>query len=383
MSQLLIMRNSSEILFLAITVVCCSWNTGEAQNYSGRLDSLFKQVSAESYFNGTVLVSDHGKVIYQNSKGYSDIANHQLNNGFSRFQLASVSKLFTATAIMQLVEKGKLKLDDSLAKYLQTFPYPNITIRQLLSHTSGLPDFRDVYRIKSEHPLNNSDIIPDLVKFGHLVVPPGTQWNYSSIGYGLLAILVEKISGLSFPSYVKEFICKPSGMTHSYVLDPYQQYQDSLRAISYVPSGGDSLTAGDSVHTELANPFQTIIGPGLMVSSAEDLLLFSEALYKNVILSKETQDEMYAPVKLADGNFAEFGNAPIYVGLGWFIDMDHSSGTIVSHNGGSRGISTILIRNLQNHQTVIVLENSDNNGILSFGINAMSMINNRPIRHFF
>jgi CubicO group peptidase (beta-lactamase class C family) len=377
------MKHNCKILFLAISVACCSWNACEAQNYAGRLDSLFKDVSATSYFSGTVLVSDHGKVQYQNSKGYSDITNHRLNTGFSRFQLASVSKLFTATAIMQLVDKGKLKLDDSLAKYLRTFPYPNITIRQLLSHTSGLPDFRDVYRIKSDHPLKNSDIIPDLVKFGHLLAPPGTQWNYSSMGYGLLAILVEQISGLSFPSYVNKFICKPSGMMHSYVLDPYQQYPDSLRAISYFPSGGDSLTVSDSVQTDLANPFQTIIGPGLMVSSAEDLLLFSEALYKNVILSKESQDEMYTPVKLADGSFAELRNAPLYAGLGWAIDIDHSSGTIVSHNGGSRGISTILIRNLQKHQTVIVLENSDNSGIFSFGINAMNIINNRPTRHFF
>lgn len=270
------MINVCKILFFVVTTVCCSWNACEAQNYSGSLDSLFKEVSSNSHFNGTVLVSDHGKVIYQNSKGYSDITNHQLNTGFSRFQLASVSKLFTATAIMQLVEKGKLKLDDSLAKYLRTFPYPNITIRQLLSHTSGLPDFRDVYKIKSDHPLTNADIIPDLVKFGHLVAAPGTQWNYSSMGYGLLAILVEKISGQPFSSYVEEFICKPSGMMHSYVLDLYQQHPDSLRAISYVPSGSDSLTASDSVHTDLANPFQTIIGPGLMVSSAEDLLLFQK-----------------------------------------------------------------------------------------------------------
>jgi CubicO group peptidase (beta-lactamase class C family) len=281
-----------------------------------------------------------------------------------------------------LVEKGKLKLDDSLIMYFPTFPYPNITLGQLLSHTSGLPDFRQVYREKSPHPLSNSDIIPDLIKFGHLLSPPGIQWKYSSMGYGLLAILVEKISGMSFPSYVHEFICKPSGMKHSYVLDPYHTFPDSLRAISYVPSGPDSLKASDSVRTELANPFQTIIGPGLMVSSAEDLLLFSEALNKNLILSKKIQDTMYTPVKLADGSLAQFGNAPIYVGLGWFIDMDHSSGTIVSHNGGSAGISVILIRNLQNRRTVIVLENSDNSGIFSFGINAMNILNDKPVQYF-
>jgi CubicO group peptidase (beta-lactamase class C family) len=355
-----------------------------AQNLPAELDQLFQQVSSdpEMHFNGIVLVADHGKIIYQNEKGYSDIGTHRLFTAATRFQLASLSKVFTAVAVMQEVEKGKLKLDDPLVKYLPSFPYPEITIRQLLSHTSGLPDFKDVYQTKNDHPLNNSDIMPALIRFNHLLAAPGTAWNYSSMGYALLANLVEKISGFSFPDYVRDFICKPAEMVHSYVFDPYKENPDSLRSISYVSAGPAALTDNDSLRSDLMNPWQTIIGPGLMVSTADDLLLFSQALYDHKILSAASQDEMYRVVKLADGSYAQLIHAPIYAGLGWGIDIDHSSGTIISHNGGSPGISTILLRNLQTNQTVIVLENTDNMAVLSFGVNAMNILNHKPVRQF-
>jgi len=275
-----------------------------------------------------------------------------------------------------------LKLEDTYAKYFPAIPFPAITIKQLLSHTSGLPDFGEVYEKKTDRPLNNTDLIPDLIKFGHLLFTPGTQWSYSSMGYGLLANLVAKISGNSFPVYINEFICKPAGLLHTYIFSVYMEHPDSLRSVSYISSDSHGLTADDSVRTDAYNPWQTIMGPGLMVSSAEDLLVFSEALYNHKILSAASQEMMYEPVKLSDGNLAELAHAPIYAGLGWGIDIDHSSGTIVSHNGGSPGISTILLRNLQTHQTVIVLENTDNMAPISFGVNAINILNNKPIRHF-
>src|SRR5664279_4255909 len=133
------MKKSCKYLLLVFTIVCYIWHPCDAQSpaHIGQLDSLFKEVSANPHFNGTVLVSDDDLVIYKNSKGYSNIAQHRLNTTSTPFPLASVSKTFTATAVMQLVEKGKLKLDDSLILYFPTFPYPNITLRQLLSHTSS------------------------------------------------------------------------------------------------------------------------------------------------------------------------------------------------------------------------------------------------------
>jgi CubicO group peptidase (beta-lactamase class C family) len=372
-------KRSALLIYLFLTV-----HGLHAQNIPTDLDKLFHQVSTdpEIRFNGVVLVAENDKIIYQNAVGFSNISSERKNSIQTRFQLASLSKVFTATAIMQLVEKGSIQLDDPLSKYFPSFPYGEITIRHILSHTSGLPDFREVYREKSPRALHNSDMIPALVQFGPPTFAPGTEWHYSSMGYALLANLVEKISGLSFPDYIQEFICKPAGMLHSYVLSPYIVHPDSLRAINYSSNHSDALTANDSIKLVLESPWQTIVGPGLMVSSAEDLLSFSEALFTNKILSAKTQLEMYTTVKLKDGSYAKLDRAPIYAALGWGVDIDESSGQIVSHNGGSMGISTILLRNLKTHQTVIVLQNTDNMGILVFGINAMNILNGKPIRNF-
>jgi CubicO group peptidase (beta-lactamase class C family) len=347
------------------------------------LNDLFHEISgdADLHFSGTVLVADHGKVIYKNSAGYADISNKVMNSDVNRFPLASLSKVFTAIAIMQLVEKGKLNLDDHLVQYLPDFPYSVITVRQLLSHTSGLPDFREVFAKSQGHPLTNSDVIPALKEYDKLIAEPGTRWSYSSVGYALLAQLVEKISNLSFSKYLSDNIFRPAGMLHTYLLTPDIKYSDSLRAISYV-SRGNPLQASDSLKTDLTIPWQTISGPGLVVSSTEDLLLFSEALFEDKLLNAATQNQMYTSVKLLNGQFAELAHAPLYSGLGWAIDMNHESGTIVSYNGGSPGIATILLRNLDTRITVIVLENTDNTGALDFGVNAMNILNHKPVRRF-
>lgn len=367
-----------------LVTVCILLSSGFliAQNTTAQLDKLFIEVTSDPgyHFNGAVLVADGDKIIYQNAIGYADINNQQKNSIHTRFQLASLSKVFTAVAIMQLVEKNNIQLDDPIKKYLPTFPYPDITIRQILSHTSGLPDFNEVYREKSKHALNNSDIIPALIQFGPLPTKPGAVWHYSSMGYALLANLVEKISGQSFPEYIQKFICKPAGMLHSYVHSPYIVHPDSLRAVNYLSHATGPLTSDDSIRTVLESPWQTIVGPGLMVSSAEDLFLFSEALFANKILNAATQEEMYTVVELPDGNNVKLEHAPLYQALGWGVDIDQSTGKIVSHNGGSMGISTILLRNLKTHQTVIVLENTDNMGILSYGINAMNILVGKPVR---
>jgi CubicO group peptidase (beta-lactamase class C family) len=366
------------------TCMLLSFGSLSAQNTPAQLDKLFLEVTGDPgyHFNGAVLVADGDKIIYQNAIGYADLSSQQKNSIQTRFQLASLSKVFTATAVMQLAEKGRIRLNDPMVKYLSAFPYPDITIRQILSHTSGLPDFNEVYREKSKHVLNNSDIIPALIQFGPLATKPGAQWHYSSMGYALLANLVEKISGQSFPDFVQNNICKPAGMLHSYVLSPYIQHADSLRAMNYVSNGPAPLAASDSLRTILESPWQTIFGPGLMVSSASDLLLFSEALFSNKILNATTQEEMYTVVKLPDGNNAKLEHAPIYGAICWGVDIDQSCGQIVSHDGGSPGMSTILLRNLKTKQTVIVLQNTDNMGILSFGVNAMNILCGKPVRQF-
>jgi CubicO group peptidase (beta-lactamase class C family) len=359
------------------------------RDVSKRLDDLFTEVVSDPamHFNGTVLVAENGHIIYDKSIGFADIDKKVLNSASTHFQLASLSKVFTAIAVIQLKENGRLTLDDPLVKFLPDFPYPAITIRQLLSHTSGLPDF-EIFQSYADRfsnkPLSNRDLIPALIKWGKLVAPPGTRWSYSSVGMGLLALLVEKISGLSFPQYVSDHIFKPAGMNNSYVYIPDSPKPDSQLAILYANPGSSSpvLSSGDTVRTNPADPFQRILGPGLVVSSAEDLLHFSQAIYDGKLLRDVNQEEMFTPVKLSNGSVAQLPNAPLYAGLDWGIDIDSSAGKVVSHTGGNPGISTILLLNLRTHKTVIVLENTDNRAILPFGVNAMNILNNKPLVHF-
>jgi CubicO group peptidase (beta-lactamase class C family) len=359
------------------------------ENIPKRLDSLFKEIAGDPamHFNGTVLVAENEEIIYKNSIGLASIDKKMLNGVSTHFHLASLSKVFTAVAVMQLKENGQLNLDDPLVKFLPDFPYPAITIRQLLSHTSGLPDFEIFQSYEdrnSNKPLSNRDLIPALRKWGKLVAEPGTRWSYSSVGMGLLALLVEKISGLSFPQYISMYICKPVGMKDTYVYTPDSPTPDSRLAVLYANPGPSSpvLSSDDSVKTNLTNPFQTILGPGLVVSSAEDLLHFSQALYDGKLLKAENQEEMFTPAKLSNGSLVQLPGAPLYAGLDWGIDIDSSAGKIVSHTGGNPGIATILLLNLRTHKTVIVLENTDNMGILTLGVNAMNILNHKRLIHF-
>jgi hypothetical protein len=122
-------------------------------------------------------------------------------------------------------------------------------------------------------------------------------------------------------------------------------------------------------------------GPGLIVSSVDDLLKFAEALFDDRLLNAVTREEMFTPVRLKNGEFAELEHAPLYNALGWGIDIDTSAGRIASHTGGSPGISTIMLINLTKKQTVIALENTNNRAPLFFGVNAMNILNNKPFGH--
>ena len=151
-------------------LLCMVTLPGQAQSYINRLDTFFNQLSEENKINGNVLVPENGKVVFSRSFGYADIETNLPNTDQTRFNMASVSKPFTAVAIFILIEKGKLRLDDRLSKYLTDFPFPEITIRQLLSHTSGLPNTEELFtpllKRDSTHVVTNADILPELKNYG-------------------------------------------------------------------------------------------------------------------------------------------------------------------------------------------------------------------------
>jgi CubicO group peptidase (beta-lactamase class C family) len=361
-----------------------------AQNAVQRLDSLFTTQYAHQQLNGNVLVAQNGAIIYKKSFGYKNIGRHVLNNDKSAFALASISKTFTSLAVLQLKEKGKLKLDDYFVKYFPDFPYKNITIRNLLSHTSGLPDDEDLFSdsLIAKYPgriWTNEDIIPSL-KSGkiQLAFQPGAKWDYSNINYNLLALLVEKLSHLKFQDYLNKYIFVPAKMFHTYPETVFLKSADSNRTINYAYPQHYSPDLAPVNEIADVKKWLTVLhgrlGPGEIISTAEDMLKYDRALYSGKLINPVTLEEAFTPTILNNKKEADATTSAgkASYGLGWFVMADTTAGKIVFHTGKVPGGLTIFIRNLTHKQTVIVLDNAESDALYTTGTNAMKIIDNVP-----
>jgi len=373
------------VLFLTViigTTVFC-------QTIPQHLDSLFKSLYNYNHLNGNVLVAEKGKVIYEQSFGYADIKNKLPNNVRSDFTLGSVSKTLTSTAILQLKEKGQLQLDDPLIKYFPDFPYGEITIRHLLSHTSGLPDY-DLYKDEMERDANkiftNKDILPSLKSWKEpLHFKPGDKWQYVNTNFCLLALLVEKLSGLEFQSYMRKYIFMPAQMENTYFQAGPQNKGNGNRTINYEYPWlfSTEMEPADSIKRNHWRSYSAsgFVGQGNIMTTTRDLLRFDEALYSGALLSPSTLEEAFTPSKLNNGENtkAENGTGKSSYGLGWFIFEDTTLGKIVWHSGGVPGGLSIFLRNISKKQTVIAFDNEFNTGLYSNGVKAMNILNGKHI----
>lgn len=332
------------------------------------LDQYFHLLVANQNFNGNVLVAENGKIVFERSFGNSDLSEYRLNRKDISFPIASVSKLLTATGILQLVQQGRLQLTDPVAKYLPTFPYPEITIRHLLSHTSGLPPynafFDSLHQASPDRVFTNTDFLPGInAKRLPLIYPPGSRGNYDNINYIVLALILEKVSGEPYRTYIDRHILKPAGMAHTRFMPlPFQYAQlkstDSFsfphiypHLYSEVPLRANSIPYVVSYWRAYA-----FNGFGDYVSTTHDLLKFDEAYYGEALLAKSIQDTAFTPVKLNDGS-----ESSDRFGLGWEIEKDQPLGKIVYHSGAATGLSCVLLRDITRHQTVIVFDNFHSN----------------------
>lgn len=345
-----------------------------AQTVTEKLDNLF--TSPLYPMNGNAWVAQDGRIIYKKSFGFADVKEKRSNTESSAFELASITKPITATAVLQLKDKGKFRLDDTVAKYFPELSYPEITIRQLLSHTSGLPDlqiFEPQVKKNPDKIFTNADIITALNEWKRpLASQPGEKWNYSNAGYVLLALLVEKQSGQKFEEYVRRNIFESAGMTDSYFETERTPDPNRIKNHNYPKFFSSEL---QQVRQDKWNSF---VGNGGIVSTTHDLLKFDQALYGGKLLKRETLNEAFSPAKLTNGSNARTDMYDAFYGLGWFIFEDESAGKIVWHSGGRPGILTILLRNVTKKQTVIAFDNSFNRGTYALGINAMNLLNNKP-----
>ena len=375
----------TSILYILIIMLTAIDSRG--QSVIQTLNSYLNQAAQDHEFNGNILLAQDGKALCKKSYGYRDIVKQVPLDDSALFPLASISKTFTAVAVLQLMEKGKLTLDDTYSTYFREFPYPAITIRQLLSHTSGLPDadvlFDSLVARNPDKIYTNADVLPVLQYYSKtrsLLFTPGERWSYCSVGYQLLADLVEKLSHEPFAAYLKRHVFMPAGMTSTYVQTSLAQTKGPNRTVDYIYNNHYEMTL-QQVDTlpdkkEWTYNMTGGIGPGNVVSTAEDLLHYDRALYAGILLKPSTLKEAFTPVKVNNGQVNEAASSSSYC-LGWFIFRDTINGRIVWHSGSAPGVVTLFARNISQKQTYIILTNV----ALSFHIykDILAIINHKKI----
>jgi CubicO group peptidase (beta-lactamase class C family) len=345
------MKKLYRVFILIVFVFCCTAVFSQRINYE-KVDSIISNLASNNKFSGVVLIAENGKVKYNKAVGYIDYANHKPLNKYSIFELASVSKQFTAMTIMMVKEKGLLHYDDLVEKYIN-IPYKGMTIRQLLTHTSGLPDYQaimDSYWDKSK-VAGNDDIINYLNKYAPpKLFEPGEKYLYSNTGYVLLASILEKVSGRDFIEFCNTEIFNKLKMNHTAIRSLQEKAKIKNFAIGhvFVPERNDYIRADSFPSSNYTIWLGNRKGPGRISSTADDLLKWDQALYTNYLLSQTTLEEAFTPMLLNNGAISNYG-------FGWDLIPEHN---IVWHNGDNPGYKTLIIRFLKTKTTLIVLCNN-------------------------
>ncbi|MDV3506890.1 serine hydrolase [Elizabethkingia anophelis] len=339
------------ILFIAVS----SFVYGQKEK---KLDSLFTSLYAAKEFNGNVLVAEKGKVIYEKSFGLANEKTKQKLDKNTVFELASVSKQFTAMGIVQLEKEGKLSYNDPLTKYFPELSfYKPITIDNLLHHTSGLPDYMSLFDKNWDKKkfATNKDIVEMLAKYKpELLFVPGDKYEYSNTGYALLGLIIEKVSKQSYGDYLNKKIFKPLGMANTRVYrSRYKPEKISNYALGYVV---DSL-GNKKLLDDLGKEYYTyyldgIVGDGMVNSTTGDLLKWDRALYGDKLVNQKDKDLIFSSIVTKDNKDTRYG-------YGWAIDTKYPFGKIANHSGGWAGYITFIERDLDYDKTIIILQNND------------------------
>ncbi len=314
-----------------------------------RLDSLTTAWN-QANFNGCVLVAEGGRLVYVAGLGYEDRHSQaQPIDTASRFELASVSKPITAVAVLQLMEQGRVDLDRPYADYVAEFPDRRITVRMLLNHTSGLPDYlNDEWRFtqafKSYRRLDNDSLLYLLIK--HRVQPtftPGKRFSYSNTGYALLANLVERVSACRFEDYLREQVFRVAGMHNSFAARRLPAAHEArcvrpYRSISFADSSYYHYRTG-------------VLGDKGIWTTAADLWRFDRALRAGLLLQPRT-------LELASVESCTIDDREVPYGLGWRLREIDPLRTVVYHQGFWYGFNPSYTRYPYADRTIIVLHNN-------------------------
>lgn len=306
---------------------------------------FFDSLLPPQTFNGSILVAKKGMVVYEQYSGYADpVLKKDSINPHSSFHLASVSKTFTAMAILKLWEQGKLGLNDSLNKYFADFPYPGITIKMLLNHRSGLPNYLhylESFKWDKKQMVTNQDVLRSL----YTLHPPlefasGKHFAYCNTNYVLLALIIETVSGESYKTFLENQFFKPLRMNDTYVFTP----QDMSR----------SLPSYQWNNKKIPYEFLDVVyGDKNVYSTVRDMLKWNQALYPGNLFNRSTLDSAFAPYSFEKEGKRNYG-------LGWRMTLLDNGKKLLYHNGWWHGNNSVFIRLIDEQTVIIVLSNRFN-----------------------
>jgi CubicO group peptidase (beta-lactamase class C family) len=307
----------------------------QQENLTDQLHKIVEKYHNEGFYNGTILIADSSGTLLKEAYGMADFDANKSLDVTSTFYMASVSKQFTAMAIMLLKEDGRLTFDDTLSTYFLSFPSwaNSVTIRNLLTHTSGIPDY---YGLGAAVPgFTNSDVVKVVERIDSLNFAPGDQYEYSNTAYVLLSSIVQQVSGEGFNEFMQKNVFKPTGMTSTVAYD--ETMPERINPCKGFDAGGKE---------DDYQYFTT--GGGGLYSNVEDMYKWHQALQSYKLVSKATMEEAYKPMILNDGSTSWYG-------FGWRIDEDNPNS--VRHNGTLTSFRTYIERGLEDGQVIIMLNN--------------------------
>lgn len=346
------MSRPNYLKVFALLVLIAVQTTAFAQTKARKIDELMTLYSRYGQFNGSVLVADGGLVIYKKGFGMANMEWGIPNQPDTKFRLGSITKQFTATLILQLVEQGKIKLDGKLVDYLPDYRKDTgakVTIHNLLSHTSGIPNYTaspGFFANVSRNPFSVADFVKKYAS-NDLEFEPGTKFNYSNSGYFLLGAIIEKVTGKPFDQVLRENIFDPLGMKNS----GYDLHRTILakRATGYsrTPAGYET-----AAYLDMSIPYAA----GSLYSTVEDLFLWDQALYGEKLLSAKSKELMFKP------NLSDYGYG--FVMTKATLGPSKIAVPVIQHSGGINGFSTRIVRMVAEKRLIVLLDNAEHGQFL-------------------
>ncbi len=310
-----------------------------------KIDSLVERVLRRNRFNGSALVAVDGYPVAEYCHGFANLDTKDTLDGNTVFQIASVSKSFTALSALILYERGQIDLNAPVVNYIPEFPYPKVTIKHLMQHTSGLQNY--MYFVDNywpeEQPLTNEDVLQLLIDHNpNRDCWPGQRHIYSNTGYAMLALVVERVSGKRFYEFVRDEIFDPLGMNSTFAWNATDT-QTCRMAIGYA----GRYRRGRHNHS----PLDEVLGDKSIYSTTRDLLKYDQALYSSLLVSDTTLQQAFCPTVTRRGRSYNYG-------FGWRL-KEMNGHRVIYHNGLWNGFTSSLTRIPDERITVILLNNTN------------------------